>query len=479
VAASTLDLACGVIATGFSERPDRPFGGYILFARNLESVDAARVLTDALRAGTEPPPIVAIDQEGGRVMRLRSGVEPMPAMMALGAVADAQLAFDAGTALAHDLRRIGCTLDFAPVLDLALDRDNTVIGTRAFGTSTELVSRMGTAVARGLDFGGITPTFKHFPGHGATAFDTHLRAARLDADEATLRGRDLVPFRAALRGESTIMASHVAVPAIDGDRPASISARFLTGILREEWGFTGVCFTDCMQMDAIAKGIGTVRGVTEAIAAGADCALVSHDPDLAFEAAQHLANAVESGDVPLARLEQAHARVMRLRALAYEPLDLDARAPHPGIGRRIAREAVTLVRGEPRADALTDRAIIFGDGSLAAHAPALDEERLALDPDDDAVAAMLTRLRQSTRRALVLAYRAHCYPRQAAAIDAILARAPDALVVSTGEPYDLPLFARARHLVACYGNDDVALAGLSDVIFLGAPSTGVLPVALA
>jgi beta-N-acetylhexosaminidase len=479
VPTSLIDLACGVIATGFSERPDRPFAGYILFARNLESVDAARALTDALRADTQPPPIVAIDQEGGRIMRLRNGVEPVPAMMALGAVADAQLAFDAGAALAHDLRRMGCTLDFAPVLDLALDPGNTVIGTRAFGTSTELVSRIGSAVARGLNFGGITPTFKHFPGHGATAFDTHLRAARLDADEATLRGRDLVPFRAALRGDATIMAAHVAVPAIDGDRPASISPRFLTGILRDEWGFTGVCFTDCMQMDAIAKSIGTVRGVTAAIAAGADCALVSHDPDLAYEAAKHLADAVEKGDVPLARLQEAHARVMRLRALAYEPLDLDALAPHPGIGRRIAREAVTLVRGEPRGDALADRAIIFGDGSLAAHAPAIDEERLELDPSDDAVTAMLDRLHTSTRRALVLSYRAHLYPRQAAAIDAILAHAPDALVVSTGEPYDLPLFARARHVLACYGNDDVALAGLADVVFLGAPCTGVLPVALA
>jgi beta-N-acetylhexosaminidase len=478
VTQSILDLACGVIATGFSERPDRPFAGYILFARNLESVDVARALTDLLRANTQPPPVVAIDQEGGRIMRLRTGVEPIPAMMALGAVADAQLAFDAGTALAHDLRRMGCTLDFAPVLDLALDPGNTVIGTRAFGTSTELVSRMGIALARGLNFGGITPTFKHFPGHGATAFDTHLSAARLDADAATLHGRDLVPFRSAVRVDATIMAAHVAVPAIDGDRPASISRRFLTDILRDEWGFTGVCFTDCMQMDAIAKGIGTVRGVTEAIAAGADCALVSHDPDLAYEAAQYLADTVERGDVPLARLQEAHARVMRLRALAYEPLDLDALAPHPGIGRRIAREAVTLVRGEPRGDALADRAIIFGDGSLGAHAPALDEERLALDPSDDEVAAMLVRLRESTRRALVLSYRAHLYPRQAAAIDAILAQAPDALVVSTGEPYDLPLFTRARHLVACYGNNDVALAGLADVVFLGAPSTGVLPVAL-
>ena len=475
---STLDLACGVIVTGFSERPSRAFGGYILFARNLEGVEDARALTDALRADTQPPPIVGIDQEGGRIMRLRSGVEPIPAMMALGAVASVQMAEDAGASLAHDLRRIGCTLDFAPVLDLALDAGNTVIGTRAFGTSTELVSRLGGALARGLERGGIAATFKHFPGHGATAFDTHLRGARLDADEATLRGRDLVPFRTCAPKASAIMAAHVAVPAIDGDRPASISARFLTGILRDEWHYDGVCFTDCMQMDAIAKGIGTVRGVTEAIAAGADCALVSHDPDLAFEAAQQLAQAVDRGDVPMQRLQQAYDRVMRLRARGQAPLDLDALAPHPGIGRRIARDAVTLLRGEPHGEALADYAIVFGDASLAAHAPALEERCLGLDPEDDEVTATLEALRASSRRAVVLSYRAHLYPRQARTIDAILAHAPDALVVSTGEPYDISLFARARHVLACYGNDDVALAGLTDVVFLRAPCSGVLPIAL-
>lgn len=456
-----------------------PFAGYILFTRNLEDIAQARVLTNILRAQAQPPPMIAIDQEGGRIMRLREGVEPIPPMMALGALGEMQPAFDAGEMLAHDLRRIGCTLDFAPVLDLALDARNTVIGTRAFAAGVPLVTQLGGALARGLSFGGITPTFKHFPGHGATAFDTHLGPARLDVDATTLRVRDLAPFAACMRDDAAIMAAHVAVPAIDGERPASLSPVFLTGILREAWGFKGVCFTDCMQMDAIARGVGTVRGVTEAIAAGADCALVSHDPELAFEAAQYLAAAVERGEVPRERLQQAYDRVMNLRARASAPLDLDALAPHPGIGRRIAREAVTVVRGLPRADAVADVAVIFGEGSLAAHAPALEEQRVAIDPDDAASAAMLDAVRQSNRRPLVLTYRAHLYPRQARAVEAICAHAPDAMIVSTGEPYDVALFAQARHVIACYGDDAVSLAGLAEVIFLGAPCRGVLPVEVA
>jgi beta-N-acetylhexosaminidase len=325
-----LDLAAGVIVTGFTGTqldPELraalrrvPFAGYILFTRNCESLEQTRALTDALRAGIAPPPIVAIDQEGGRVMRLTAGVEPIPPMAEVGASGDADRAFAIGEQLARDLRRAGFTHDFAPVLDLTLDPRNTVIGNRSFGSDPMQVARLGGAVARGLEHGGITATLKHFPGHGATAQDTHVEFARLDSDEATLRARDMQPFKLAMNDAASIMAAHVAVPAVDGDRPASISPRFLTGILRDEWGYDGLIFTDCMQMDAIAKGIGTVQGVTEAIAAGADCALVSHDPQLAFEAALHLADAVARGEVPRERLREAHARVMRLRERASAPI---------------------------------------------------------------------------------------------------------------------------------------------------------------
>ena len=134
------------------------------------------------------------------------------------------------------------------------------------------------------------------------------------------------------------------------------------------------------------------------------------------------------------------------------------------------------MRGEPRANAPADLAIVFGEASLAAHAPALEERVLSVDPDDGEIDAAVTAVRASDRRPIVLAHRAHLHGRQAYAIDAILAHAPDAMVVSTGEPYDVPLFKAARHVLACYGNDRLSLAGLSDVIFLGASCRGVLPV---
>ncbi len=143
--------------------------------------------------------VIAIDQEGGAVARLREGVEPMPSMMALGAAQDIELAERAGEQMAFDLRRAGCTLDFAPVLDLALDPCNAVIGTRSIGADPQQVVAIGEAFARGLQQGGILPCYKHFPGHGSTSVDSHEALPIVDADESTLRARDLVPFAAVAR----------------------------------------------------------------------------------------------------------------------------------------------------------------------------------------------------------------------------------------------------------------------------------------
>lgn len=437
-----LALAAGTIVTGFDgtslDAPVRgalgrvPFAGFILFARNLIDVTQARALTDELRALQRYAPLLCIDQEGGRVARLTAGVEVMPPMMALGATGDPDLAAACGEQLAHDLRRAGCNLDFAPVLDLAVDPRNTVIGTRAFGASTQLVSTLGLSLARSMQAAGVVPVVKHFPGHGATASDTHLGPARLDADAATLESRDLLPFEAACDARlPAVMAAHVAVPAIDGDTPASMSAAMIGGILRERFRYRGVVFTDCMQMDAIACGVGTVHGVTAAIAAGADCALVSHDPQLAYEAAVHLAWAVDRGALSRARLEEAHARVQRMRAALAPAVALEAPPPHPGIGSRIAAAAVTLVRGT-----------------------------LPVSPE----------------RSVALTYRAHVDESEARRVEAQLEKDPDTVVVSTGEPFDLDRFPSARTLVACYSSEEPMRSALRAALYGGTPCTGRLPI---
>lgn len=341
-------LAAGTILVGFDgTRLDAQheffaragFAGYLLFARNIENLAQTRALTDSLRAlhGDALPPLIAVDQEGGRIARLQDDVEVFPPMMALGTIDDPDIARQAGAQMAHDLRRAGFSLNFAPVLDLATPLTDSIIGSRAFGSDPVRVAALAGALANGLTDGGIVATFKHFPGHGSTIEDSHLGLPVVELEETEFRATHLAPFAALLPGARAVMSAHIVVRAIDPSAPATLSHRILTEILRRELHFEGVCFTDCMQMDAIARGVGSVAGVVAAIAAGADCALVSHDPQLALAAVEALVGAVEAGTLARARLEEAGSRISRLRSTLKPPLALDAPAPYPGIGNAIAR----------------------------------------------------------------------------------------------------------------------------------------------
>ncbi len=175
--------------------------------------------------------------------------------MTIGAAGDIGACERLGTLLGRDLARLGISVDFAPVADLALEPANTVIGSRAYGSDPLAVGRFAGAFARGLETGGVAAALKHFPGHGSTSVDSHLALPHVAIDEATLRARDLQPFAACISGGAAqiVMAAHVVVDALDPLLPASLSPRILTGLLRDELGFEGVTCTDCLQMDAIAR----------------------------------------------------------------------------------------------------------------------------------------------------------------------------------------------------------------------------------
>jgi beta-N-acetylhexosaminidase len=493
-------LAAGVVVAGFDGTTlatdltdaldEWPLAGVVLFARNVESLKQTRALTDAIRAlyAADSPPILAVDQEGGSVARIRDGVEEIPSMMALAATGDTELATRAGEQVAFDLRRAGLNLDFAPVLDLALERMNTVIGTRSFGGNPERVAAFAGAFAKGMQRGGVVASYKHFPGHGSTALDSHLELPATDLDETTFRTRDLVPFARLLPSATAVMTAHVVVRSLDSEKPATLSRAILTDILRGEIGFDGVCFTDCMQMDAIAKTIGSATGAAEAIAAGADCVLISHDLAVARESIERVVRAVEDGTIPLERLQEAHTRVRRLRSSLSAPLPLGASPPHAGVGREIGRRAVTLLRGDPHTDAAGDVVVSFEGAtvegaqgarsdraSLRSEAPALLELCVPLEPTDADVDRVLAGIAGSRRRPILLLRRAHVYARQAAAAARLLRSFPNAIVVSAREPVDALLFENARTVLCIYGDDAPSIAGLADVLFGGIPVSGSLP----
>jgi beta-N-acetylhexosaminidase len=486
-------LARGVVLAGIDrDVPARDvpmFGGYVLFVRDDSTVADVRRLTDGLRerVAAETPPLIAIDQEGGRVVRLRRDVEPMPSMMALGAAGDLELAARAGEQVAFDLRRAGCTMDFAPVLDLALRPRNTVIGTRSLGADPDHVAALGASYARGMLRGGIAPCYKHFPGHGDTDDDSHTAIPMLEIDKATLFERELLPFRRVAAEAPAMMLGHLLVRSIDADNVASTSPQIVTSM--RDLGFRGVCITDCVTM--AGAGDPSVAAV-RALNAGVDAVIVSRPWDAAEAVAAAIVDAVRSKRLPIERLTQANERVLQVRAGTPEAIEVDTFAPHPGVGREIARRAVTLVRGLAHADPLTSAVVSFEgqtvDGvapdaaarpSLRSEAPALAHYSVPIDSPAGALDDVFAALQQNGRRPIVMARRAHLYPRQAASIASIVKRFPDAMVVSALEPFDIPLFSAAQHVVACYGDDPAAVGGLADVLFANVLPEGRLPVVLA
>jgi beta-N-acetylhexosaminidase len=264
-------------------------GGLILFARNIEDPRQVRELCASIRA-VRPDLLLAVDQEGGRVQRLRNGFVRLPAMRALADNDNAeQLAEHCGWLMATEVLAVGLDLSFAPVLDLDHQR-SAVVGSRSFEGDAELATRLAGAFIRGMDAAGMAATGKHFPGHGWAEADSHVA---IPVDERSLdeiRARDLVPFQRLSKQLAAVMPAHVIYPQVDAG-PAGFSRRWLQEILRGELGFDGVIFSDDLSM-AGAHVVGDAASRIEAaLNAGCDMGLVCNDrasAELALGALQRL-----------------------------------------------------------------------------------------------------------------------------------------------------------------------------------------------
>ncbi|MFZ0046074.1 MAG: glycoside hydrolase family 3 N-terminal domain-containing protein, partial [Streptosporangiaceae bacterium] len=291
--------------------------GVTLFGPNVQDGRQLSALTARLRAATTEP-VIAIDEEGGDVTRIshRTGSD-YPGNAALGAIDDTELTRLVYAALGADLAALGINLDLAPAVDVNTAPDNPVIGTRSFGADPDLVARHAAAAVTGLQSAGVAACAKHFPGHGSTSADSHLVLATVDAPLSVVRSRDLPPFEAAIgAGVRAVMPSHLRVPELTGDLPASLSRRAQTDLLRGELGFTGVIVSDGLEMRAVSEPYGIPEAAVLAVIAGTDLLCLGRDQDqlsfLAVRAA--LVEAVRSGRLPGERLEEAAARVADLRA---------------------------------------------------------------------------------------------------------------------------------------------------------------------
>src|SRR5436853_621629 len=231
-------------------------GGVTLFGRlgNIESPEQVAGLAFDIRSlAPDMPPWVGIDQEGGRVARLRAPFTEWPPMAVLGRSDNPTLAARFAKALAAELLAVGVSLDYAPVLDIHTNPKNPVIGDRALGERPEIVAKLGRVIIEELQRAGIAACGKHFPGHGDTASDSHFDLPIVEHPPDRLRAVELVPFKAAIEANvAFMMTAHVLVTSIDDERPATLSKRIVNDILRRELGFGGVVLSDDLQMKAIA-----------------------------------------------------------------------------------------------------------------------------------------------------------------------------------------------------------------------------------
>jgi beta-N-acetylhexosaminidase len=257
-------------------------GGVVLFARNLRDPGQVRGLVAELHAlaPAEAPLCVAIDQEGGRVQRLRAPWTEWPPMRRLGERDDLEETARVARALARELADLGIDLDFAPVVDVDTNPANPVIGDRSFGREPERVARHARAFVRAMQAEGVAACAKHFPGHGDTHEDSHVALPRVDHPLARLREIELVPFRAAaLAGVASMMTAHVLLPCFDDRVPATLCAPALE-LLRRELGYDGLVFGDDFEMAAVAARFPPREATRRALEAGVDALLVCSRADV-------------------------------------------------------------------------------------------------------------------------------------------------------------------------------------------------------
>jgi len=301
----------------------RGVAGVVSFSRNLGEPSEIAETTNAIKRHAGRPITLALDQEGGKVARLRRGFSELPSMRALGETGSAALTREVGALIGRELRAVGFDLNYAPVLDVDTNPDNPVIGSRSFGRTAELVSELGVALANGLSLAGVAACGKHFPGHGDTHQDSHLSLPRLPHSLERLEQVELRPFAAAIAAKiPALMTAHVIFEPLDPVYPATMSRAVLHGLLREKLRYDGLVVSDDLEMRAIADHYQVEDTVVLGLEAGVDQFLCCHTAELAHRAIDAVVHAVESGRVSRERLATANRRVQTFTTrYAHPPLE--------------------------------------------------------------------------------------------------------------------------------------------------------------
>lgn len=303
-------------------------GGIILYDRNMETPEQVASLTNelqqlALNTDRQIPLMLSIDQEGGKIVRMREHVTPIPSQQQLGLKGDSQLIYDTAYRTGKELTAMGIHVNFAPVLDLS-DTDS-----RSFGTDPQKVNQFGQQVVEGLTDAGMTATLKHFPGNGRSDVDPHVETSSVQANKWDLENKDIYPFKRIIEKVNNerffVMVTHIKYPAYDTENPASISSVIMQDLLRKQLGFKGIVVTDDLEMGAVNKYFTYEDLGYKAIQSGADLLLVCHTLENQQKVYNGILKAVETKRLKEKRIDEAVKRILlyKITSIQSTPADLN------------------------------------------------------------------------------------------------------------------------------------------------------------
>lgn len=495
-------------------------GGIIYFRRNVNDVEQVCRLSSGLQhiaaasGSTGLPLLISIDQEGGMVARIDTDdVTLTPGNMTLGATRDSRAAYETALISGRELREMGINMNFAPCLDVNNNPNNPVIGIRSYGEDPVLVGELGAATVRGFQEAGVAATVKHFPGHGDTDSDSHLGLPTIPHAMERLEQIELAPFRHAIgQGVDAVMTAHVVFTAMDGDSqtPSTLSQPIVTGLLRGKLGYDGVVVSDCLEMNAISEGVGVAEGSIQAILAGIDLVLVSHRIDRQVAAIEAVVQAVESGRIPMSRIDESALRILRLKAKRIGTTG-DAKSDCAGIQSRIGlaedreivrgwyEKSVTLVKDEGQqlplqagaetlvvwpevrqgteVDEIIAQEMTLG-AALSAYIDSVREVRIGIAPTAAETADVLAQS-AAFKQVVVATYNASFAPGQVELVRKLAERKDVKLVVAAvRNPFDLREFPEVGTYFATYENRPVAMQSLAKALTGRMTAEGALPVTI-
>ena len=480
-------------------------GGVILFARNIDNPAQVAELTRACHEAAKRPILVAIDQEGGVVARLREGFTESPGAMALGAAGSDQLAEEVSAVLGAELRALGINWNLAPAVDVTHNIDNPSVGVRSLGSDPGLVARLGAAQVRGFQSAEVAATAKHFPGKANTPEDPHVSLPVIDGPLDDMWDTDLVPFRAVSEeGIAAMMVTHVQFKDIEPEYPSTLSPQIIQVLLRGEVGFTGLVSTDCMEMKAITNKYGPGESAVLAAIAGANTILFSHTREYQEEVYDALLEAVRSDRIPIETIDFSVEKIQAMKerfAVTDQPsIDVIRQPRHLKVAERAARAGTVLVCNESGmiplngdgsqpvtliefASNLETKSLEVWDetrfsSSIRARLPDLASIWLdSREPSEESLSKALSEA--SSAGVLIVATRnAHLLPRQRMLAQKFLSAGKRNALFCLRNPYDAGVLKSAESILCTCGDSSPSLESAADALVGRFSPSAILPVPL-